>query len=213
MISDIITQKENIIKKINKAGIPKSNLKCILLFGSHYWGYDTSKSDIDLYIILNKKCKKVLNYHNLSLHYQITENELNEKIKEGGWASYFCVNFSSYVLYGVKPKTVSFHKDKIVDYLKGLHNSEFNLLLKKTRSWCFQALMKRVFFLNYYYNDINNFKLTDFQLCPQLKKMELKFLEDQYIKIFNHRKENPKDLLKIKKLIEEIEEIIMSKLD
>lgn len=208
MIADIIKQKNEILEKIEKAGIPKENLYTVLLYGSHLWGYEREDSDIDLYIIVKNIQKKVKDIDNISLHYQITPKQVNNRIKTGSWASYFCIKHASYLIYGKRPEVVNYPKNKILEYIKKNKGKEIDVLHKHSRSWAFQTLMKRLFFVNYYFNDLKTFKLTDFQKCNQLSSNEIQFLDEQYVKIFSHEEDNKRDIYKIKEIILKIEGII-----
>ncbi|MBN2015897.1 nucleotidyltransferase domain-containing protein [Candidatus Dojkabacteria bacterium] len=207
MITDIKKQKEEILEKIEAAGIPKSNLYSVLLFGSHYWGYDSENSDIDLYIILKNKQEKVSDTGNLSLHYQTTLKELNERINSGSWASYYVIKYASYLLFGMRPVLPEFPKKKILKYLDK-KKEEIQLIENKNRKWAFLTLIKRVFFLNYFYNGVKSFKLEDFTKCKQLEKKDILFLSKQYDKIFKHTKEKKGDNRNLKVIIIKIEKVI-----
>src|SRR5260221_4576129 len=222
MITDIILRRDEILQKIEKAGIEKSNLLAVLLFGSHYWGYDRPESDIDLHILLKsanysnspspsfqkRGTVRVPDFENLSLHYQETLEQTNEKIENGAWSTYYCINYASYLVYGERPKTSDFKKETFVNSLKKWEKTEWPEFSWKPRKWCFQALMKRIYFLNYFNNNVKTFKITDFQNCAQLTQDEIKFLEDQYVKIFKHSMENDIERDTIVELIRRVEEII-----
>ena len=208
MISDIVQNKKSILQKISKAGIPSSNLSAVLLYGSHIWGYDTPKSDIDLFIILKTEQEKVHDIENISLHYQITPEQLSKKVLKGSWASFLCVKHASYLIFGKRPKVPDYQKAKILNYLDKNKELEIDVLLDHARAWCFQTLMKRVYFLNYFFNNNPTFKITDFQHCKQLTQEERDFIERQYVKIFEHEEDDNDDKVRLKELILNVEEII-----
>lgn len=212
MIADIIKQRETILASIAKAGIPQPNLYSVLLYGSHYWGYDRPDSDIDLYIVVKKGQERLKDIENISLHYQITPQQVNEKVRNGSWATYFCCKYASYLLYGKRVEVPDYPKEKILDFLKKHKEDEIDMLLKASRHWCFQALMKRLFFVNYFFNNVKTFKLTDFQLCKQLSQEEIKFLEEQYVKIFQQAPEDIQDNKELKALTLKVEDMIKTKI-
>lgn len=208
MIADILNKRKKIIKKIEQAGIQKSNLYAVLLYGSHLWGYDTKKSDIDLYVLVNEDQKNVVDIDNISLHYQMTPDQLREKVNTGSWASFFCVRYASYLVYGTRPTIPEYPKEKIIQYLDKNKELELDVMEDHSRSWCFQTLIKRIYFINYFYNDIKTFKMIDYQHCKQFSQDDRNFIEDQYVKIFTNAPQTSKDNKKLRKITLQAEEFI-----
>lgn len=213
MIADIIKQRNTILEKIEKAGIPRSNLSSVLLYGSHYWGYDRPDSDIDLYLVLKKKQEKAEDFENISLLYQITYEELVERVKQGGWSSFFCSRYASYLLYGQRPKVPDYPKERIIEYLNKKRGPEVEKISGYPRRKAFQIVMWRIYFLNYYFNNIATFKLNDFQYCRQLSDSEIAILEEQYVKVFEHAPEDKSDNKRPKALTLKLEKIIEDKIE
>ncbi len=203
MIPEILEQKEVILSKIQKAGIDIDNIHSVHLFGSHFWGYANENSDIDLYIVLKSPKDKVPDIDNLSLHYQITTEEINQKISNGSWASFYVLNYCSELLYGEKVKTIEYPKEKINDYLKE-KSEDYNLIDEKGLPFAFIVIMLRVFFLNFV-NGIKSFELTDFRKCNGLSFDQKSFLERKYQDLYGDRSFNDHDKSEFKKIFKELD--------
>lgn len=203
MIPDILEQKEVILSKIQKAGIDIDNLHSVHLFGSHFWGYANENSDIDLYIVLKSPKDKVPDIDNLSLHYQITTEEINQKISNGSWASFYVLNYCSELLYGEKVKTIEYPKVKIKDYLKE-KSEDYNLIDEKGLPFAFIVIMLRIFFLNYVIG-INSFKLDDFKKSNVLSVEQKTFLERKYNDLYMGRRIDNEDRQVFQKLFKNLD--------
>jgi len=208
MISDIILQRQRILGLIEKVGIPLSNLQSVHLFGSHYWGYDTDKSDIDLYIVVKKKQEQVKDIENLALHYQQTPQNIQKAIKKGGWGSFYTLKFASYRLFGQYFDIQKFKKEKILDYLKSV-DYEKEEVNRKDRKWAFFSFIKRMFIVNYFQNNISTYKINDFQKCSQLEDEEINFLEKEYCKLMRKEFDIDEEKQDYLYLINKIEGILL----
>lgn len=213
MLADIVKRKKEIINIVKESGIPLSNLHSLYLYGSHLWGYDTEKSDIDLYVIVKSEVEPVKCRLDVSLHYQKTPDQIRERISKGSWASYFCLNYASYKLYGKDVETGEFKKETMKNFIEKHRQKEIKEMLERSRSWCYHVFIKRLFFLNYFFHNIKTFKLTDYQRSKFLNTKEKNFLEEQYVKIFNHDEDQGEDKKKLKDLSLNMEEFILDKIN
>ncbi len=83
-------------------------------------------------------------------------------------------------------------------------------MIEKSRNWCFHTLMKRLFFLNFYIERIKSFNLSDFTKSNFLNKKDKEFLSKQYIKMFEHEKEDRNENKKMKLITLKLERKIYS---
>lgn len=213
MIADIIKRKEDIFEEIEEAGIPKENLAAVYLYGSHYWGYDTKESDVDLYILVKEEQDKCSDIGKVSLQYQATLEQIQKAVSMGSWPSFYTINYASYLLFGEDVNLPEYKKETFKNYIERRREQEiFKQMKDRPRRWCYQELIKRIFFLNYFYNSVSTFKFTDFWLCDQLEDDEKVFLEDQYVKIFKHDEEIDEDRDQIISMTKSLDKELMSKL-
>ena len=128
----------------------------------------------------------------------------------GSWPSYYTLNYASYLIYGNRIDLPEYKKETFKNYINRRREQEiFEQMKERPRRWCYQELIKRIFFLNYFYNSVSTFKFTDFWHCKQLEEDDKKFLEYQYVKIFNHANKNNEDRDRIIKLTKVLDRFIL----
>lgn len=199
---------DEIFNTLGNIGIKQEDVVSIYLFGSYYWGYAAEGSDLDLYVILKTHSDRTnVKAGNIHFVYINTEDECNEKIRQGSWSHYYVLNHTSRGIWGKKIKFVEYPRDKALLYLKEKEGDLEGILIDKAK-WSILTLMARVFLADYFLFNIKTFKLTDFKKCPIFNKEEKKFINMVYVKLFKGEDITMEDRRRMVELCEKVEEYI-----
>lgn len=208
MIKDILKQKERILSKLPEFGVELNDIQALLLTGSHYWCYDGKDSDVDL-ILIDKiwKNRSPIKFDEISIEILTHKEALIRNANESNWHKYYLTQYCSYPIFGYSPK-LTFNDSKIVEYFRNKRPTEVDIIPDKPIKEGFHSVMKRVFFLNYKFNKLPTFKLTDFKLCNQLDEETKNFMESQYLLLFEREDNTSSDKQRLMELCLNLEKQI-----
>jgi hypothetical protein len=208
MLQDIIKRREEILVGVQSNGVALENIQALLLTGSHYWGYDGEGSDVDLILVEKNWVERQpidINEVNIKIFTHLKALERN--MQESNWQKYYLLKYCSYPLYGSLPR-LKFNPEKISEYLLSKRDFEVNSIHEKGIKEGFHSVMKRVFFINYYFYNIKTFKLTDYIYCDSLSEEEKLFMENMLIKLFDRVDGNDQDKMRLQDLCLRLEDVI-----